>query len=78
MSVTSASAGPSRTGGWSAPHAVHLAHPLLVHLPADGRVGVLVADQDAVLVVVVGARDVDQALACPGRARGETPEGVSA
>ena len=43
--------------------AVHLAHPLLVHLAADGGVGVLVADQYAVLVVVVRARDVDQSLA---------------
>src|SRR5439155_26780091 len=51
-------------GGLEAgPGAHHLAHPLLVHLAADGGVGVLVADQYAVLVVVVRARDVDQSLA---------------
>ena len=52
-------------------HAVHLAHPLLVHLAADRGVGVLVADQDAVLVVVVGARDVDEPLASGPGAGGD-------
>src|SRR6266568_1436610 len=49
-------------------HAVHLPHPLLVHLAADRGVGVLVADQDALLVVVVRPRHVDQA-----RAAGSSP-----
>ena len=40
---------------------LHLAHALLVHLPADGRVRVLVADQDALLVVVFGGRHVHAA-----------------
>ena len=51
-------------------HALQLPHALLVHNAAQRRIGVLVADQPALLVMFVGSRHVDAAFRAgqrPGR-----------
>ena len=75
-SVTSASAGPNSVGGsMTRQDAVHLAHALFVHRLAFVRIGVLVADQPAFVVVLVGGDHVDVAWRAGERARRDAAVG---
>ncbi len=69
--VTSASAGPvSCGGGTDRLNSLHLAHALIHHGAALGGVGVLVADEHAVFVVLVARDDVGEAGDSGDGARG--------